>query len=628
VITDACAAGRADCDESPGCETDATSPTSCGACGVRCIDGVEMCSANEDGVYGCASSCGGTTPDRCGDRCVDTLVDAAHCGSCGNACPGVPFGTGVCVDGGCAIACASGYHPCGDACVPNDDVATCGSACAPCPVPSNAVATCDGTACGFTCLTGFADCDANPANGCEANLTSTSTCGASCTVCPVPANAAPTCNGTACGFTCLAGFADCDANPANGCEANLASPSTCGPSCTVCPSRPNAAPTCDGTTCGFACLTGFADCDANPANGCEANLASPTSCGSCALDCTALPGVTAAVGCQMGTCNLTGACAPGRADCGGGASDGCETSLASATSCGGCGVTCDAATETCEPSGSTFACSNGCEASTPTRCGDACVDLASSVAHCGACGASCSAPTGGSPTCSSGTCGFACNTGRHRCGDACLPDGDVASCGTSCTPCPVPANAIPTCNGVSCGFTCQPGFADCDGDAANGCELSLVDPAGRVVFCDGFEGGLGAWSVESFWGLDSTAFRGTRSLRGFWGGNTSTGCGITRSTYLARDLDLSGATSARLEFRHRAVVGARDRLYVLVSTNRGATWTSIDNPGGSGSFVLRNLDLSAYAGSPSVRIGFRFDNICGDADGVTWWIDDVAVHAR
>jgi hypothetical protein len=49
---------------------------------------------------------------------------------------------------------------------------------------TNATASCASGACGFTCAAGFADCDALPANGCEADLSSTGHCGGCGRVCP------------------------------------------------------------------------------------------------------------------------------------------------------------------------------------------------------------------------------------------------------------------------------------------------------------------------------------------------------------------------------------------------------------------------------------------------------------
>lgn len=53
----------------------------------------------------------------------------------------------------------------------------------------------------------------------------------------------------------------------------------------------NASAECTAQGCALiSCAPGFADCDANAENGCEANLESPTTCGSCALSCGATEG--------------------------------------------------------------------------------------------------------------------------------------------------------------------------------------------------------------------------------------------------------------------------------------------------------------------------------------------------
>ena len=85
-------------------------------------------------------------------------------------------------------------------------------------------------------LPGFGDCDASPATGCETDVRVTAAhCGACGTRCAAPANATAACASGACGFTCNAGFADCDRDAANGCEANLLTSATnCGACGTAC----------------------------------------------------------------------------------------------------------------------------------------------------------------------------------------------------------------------------------------------------------------------------------------------------------------------------------------------------------------------------------------------------------
>ena len=78
----------------------------------------------------------------------------------------------------------------------------------------------------------------------------------------------------------FSGFADCDHNPSNGCEANLSSPTSCGACGNVCLANNATNATCNGVRCSYACNTGFSDCntDGPNTNGCE--CATPICCGS------------------------------------------------------------------------------------------------------------------------------------------------------------------------------------------------------------------------------------------------------------------------------------------------------------------------------------------------------------
>lgn len=71
------------------------------------------------------------------------------------------------------------------------------------------------------CPTGYAECDGNPRTVCETHLISDATsCGACGNVCHATgANEVATCANASCAFVCADGFADCDEDPANGCEA-------------------------------------------------------------------------------------------------------------------------------------------------------------------------------------------------------------------------------------------------------------------------------------------------------------------------------------------------------------------------------------------------------------------------
>lgn len=129
---------------------------------------------------------------------------------------------------------------------------------------------------GTTCIGGGGVCDGSGV--CVQCVTS-----AQCTT-PV-SNATPTCNSNVCSYICDAGYGDCTSGP-DGCETNLMTdPNHCNGCGNVC-NLPNATAGCSGGTCIItACNVGWGDCDANPANGCEANLNSDANCGTCGNKC-------------------------------------------------------------------------------------------------------------------------------------------------------------------------------------------------------------------------------------------------------------------------------------------------------------------------------------------------------
>jgi hypothetical protein len=99
-------------------------------------------------------------------------------------------------------------------------------------------------------------------------------------------------------LTCGAGLADCNGLLADGCEANLASATSCGACGVVCKPRPGTAVACVAGACSAECLPGYGDCNADPADGCEKNLqTNKHNCGQCGVVC--LFG-----GCQDGVCRL------------------------------------------------------------------------------------------------------------------------------------------------------------------------------------------------------------------------------------------------------------------------------------------------------------------------------------
>ncbi|MBI5512141.1 MAG: PQQ-binding-like beta-propeller repeat protein [Deltaproteobacteria bacterium] len=611
-VANACRPGLGHCSAEPldGCEADLTTTERCGACGARCAEPTPVCEAppSPEGARRCGTGCAAGTPDRCAGACVDTRTDAAHCGACGNRCPAPPArGRAACAAGACGVQCDPSHHACGAQCASNNATATCGARCEPCPAPAHAAAACDGLACGFTCDPGYGDCDRNPANGCEADLSTSGTCGACavacagatplcaregagarcvsgcssptptrcgarCTdlaadpracgrcenACPEPTNGRATCGTGVCGFTCDAGFHRCGSACAS--DASVAS---CGASCTPCPSVANATTTCAAGTCGFTCDAGFHRC-----GGACVSDASPSSCGASCTPCPAVASATTT--CAAGACGFT--CNAGFHRCGGAC-----VSDASVSSCGASCTPCPAvanATATCGAGACGFTCDPGFH-----RCGSACVSDAS-VSSCGGSCAPCPAPSNGSAVCAGGACGFRCNAGFHACSGACAANTAVATCGASCAPCPTPAGSVATCDGVSCGYACTAGVGDCDGSAANGCETDLNGTSAHCGRCGNAcpAGGActagscpavptpGAGTVVATFGYDAQRSGANRTERALTTANVRAGT-FGRDTAFGVSLD--GELYAQPLYVPQVPTpsGRRDTLFVATQAN-------------------------------------------------------------
>ena len=277
--------------------------------------------------------------------------DPANCGACGTSCAGRFANTvPACVGGSCVLgSCVGGYANCdgsaSNGCEVNlntsaTNCGTCGSAC---DLP-NATASCAAGRCVLgACNPGFADCDGDPANGCEANLNaSTAHCARCANACSAQAPALPLCVAGACATglgNCPAGTADCDGMVGNGCETNVASGiASCGGCGRVC-SLANATERCEAGACVLvSCASGWGNCDGDPRNGCETSTrTSPAHCGGCNRACTYANAYGA---CSFGSCSLA-ACVTGFANCDGVTSNGCEANLQNSSQhCGACGRGC------------------------------------------------------------------------------------------------------------------------------------------------------------------------------------------------------------------------------------------------------------------------------------------------
>jgi hypothetical protein len=300
-----CPSGKADCDNDGTCETNtATSITDCGGCGLTCGEShaSAICNAGtcvltcEDGW----GNCDGAAPNGCE---ANLNVDKKNCGECAAVC-GTDHATSTCANGACELTCAQGYDNCdldpSNGCEANfaDDVNNCGQCGNKCSY-ANAQAKCANSTCSVdTCSAPWANCDGNDANGCESNTTSsTAHCGGCNNTC-TNVHGQTKCTASTCVPTCDGGYADCDSDPENGCEASTQiEAANCGGCGLACNKINASSAACQSGSCQLSCSGSYQDCDAVGANGCEANIQTDSAnCGSCGTVC------------EVGTPCLAGKC--------------------------------------------------------------------------------------------------------------------------------------------------------------------------------------------------------------------------------------------------------------------------------------------------------------------------------
>jgi hypothetical protein len=330
-------------------------------CVYTCESGWDDC--NDDAGDGCETAvtsterCSTTTPTTsCPTGFNDCNGDAADGCEVQGSCPTTPPRTPVPPEG-----CPAGQTACGDTCVSlTSDVDNCGACDNQCSV-KNGTASCSGGKCGRAhCDSGFDDCNGNAADGCETDTgSSNANCGACGNTCSAGDNVtSASCSAGSCSISCKAGWADCDANAANGCETDTRDDNNCG-GCNMSCGRANASASCATGRCTLgSCNPGFGDCDNNPDTGCEKALSDVNNCGACGHSCNASNG---SAHCENGECKI--ACNDGWSDCDGDPDNGCETDIRGTCevlnpfcvgktakenlNCGACGRTCTALIQGC-----------------------------------------------------------------------------------------------------------------------------------------------------------------------------------------------------------------------------------------------------------------------------------------
>jgi len=490
-----CEDGWGDCDRMPenGCETDLSTVSDCGACGNECGGGL-LC-GRVGGSRACVSGCAaGET--RCGDTCVDTETDEAHCGRCDGACP----------------------------------------------ARDGARATCEGAVCGYECTGPFRDCDGDGLNGCEVDIRSDlGHCGMCDRECADRA-----CNTVACvDQVCTPTVDDsmsCD--DGNACTTEVCSDGTCvitGNTCDAggmpeCMTAADCVRTdaCDYEECMAGtcvpvslssppCCTGPADCF--DGNACTTDTCVADTCDYVAVaDCTACAGPGDPACDDADPCTIDD-CVSGRCEntadpmclmCGSGSCDStteqCCSDGAGEYCCGSAATCCDGAccgaSESC--------CGSTCCGPGTTCCGGVeCCDVATQVcnpmgfcesAFDGGVDAGSDAGSGGfdAGTDAGGFDSGSCPTDTTPCGPECCDDftqfcNPMGFCETICG-----GDQIP-CMGICCdGFTetcaagiciplCGPGETACMGtccnDATEVCNFGVCEPIDDGGTMMGLDGG-------------------------------------------------------------------------------------------------------------------------------------------
>ena len=508
-----CTLGFADCNDDPtdGCEVYVNNSTSdCGSCEQPCAlanTAEQLCVAGRCAVGQCRAGfadCNSSPADGCE---VDLLSSTQHCGGCSTPCQLANTAQHVCASGICAVTqCMAGFADCNsnpaDGCEVDlrSNTQHCGDCLTPCQLANTAQHACASGVCAVVqCMAGFADCNSNPADGCEVDvLSSTQHCGGCSMPCQLAHAVQHACASGVCAVVqCMAGFADCNSNPADGCEVDvLSSTQHCGGCSMPCQLANAVQHVCASGVCAVGqCMAGFADCNNDPADGCEVGLLSNTQhCGGCSTPCQLANTVQHT--CVSALCAV-GQCMAGFADCNNNPADGCEVDLLSNSQhCGGCSTPCQLANT------AQHVCTSGMCAVGQCSVGFADCDnvhsngcethIATSIENCGTCSSMCNLPNTAKQACSIGVCQVEqCMDGYSDCDgvsvNGCEADtiNSVQHCGGCNVLCSLENTAEHVCRvGVCRVANCRQGFADCNNDSGDGCEADLATNVAHCGACN------------------------------------------------------------------------------------------------------------------------------------------------
>lgn len=172
--------------------------------------------------------------------------------------------------------------------------------------------------------------------------------------------------------------------------------------------------------------------------------------------------------------------------------------------------------------------------------------------------------------------------------------------------------------------------------------VRYVYPKGPYIFYDTFESGLGKWTTEGLWNLETQsepcgAMRApfpTPNQAAYYGQNNICNFDVgytTGSLAMANDVPIPPwATNVTLVFdsyEQTECFGdcSYDNRYVEVSNNGGGSYATLGEGNSETVWYTRNFSLNSYIGQ-NIRIRFRFDSL--DSIGNSyfgWMVDNVRI---